>query len=176
MRKILYLVILLPVLAVAQKKTDSLTLPLKDGKLYFEKVINIEGTVKGTMFENANRWLIKTFSENKSIIQDSDKEAGNIIAKCSTIFETKGVLGDSYPIRFLVELNLRDGKYRIIFSNFEKMVGVDYYPIERSWKNEQLKPRIGGWDNDFKIYKMLLPYLDNLTADLSNNLKDKDNF
>jgi Domain of unknown function (DUF4468) with TBP-like fold len=77
---------------------------------------------KNELYVRAYEWMAKTFNSSKEVIQMQDKEAGKIIGKGILTTPTgKDGLGMSVgnePVHFTISIDVRDGKYRCILSDF----------------------------------------------------------
>jgi hypothetical protein len=85
------------------------------------KIYDVNGT-KDELFINANRWMISTFKDARSIIQYSDKTEGILIGKY-LLFYKPAVPPSAYigeipevTIYAIIELTVKDNKARISIS------------------------------------------------------------
>ena len=56
-------------------------LPLKDGKVTYTDVIQLQGVSKDEMYKRAKHWFVDTFNSGKDVIQLDDKKNGEVIGK-----------------------------------------------------------------------------------------------
>ena len=89
----------------------------QDSAFVFEKRDTSKGT-KTELFVKANTWVAKTFNDAKSVIQMSDKDAGKIIAKGAMSVSRKEPFIAEYLVKFTLTIDVKDNKYRCIFSDF----------------------------------------------------------
>jgi hypothetical protein len=55
--------------------------PLKEGSIYYEKVINVDSASKGEIFKRTKLWAVDAFKSQKVALQTEDKEEGFIVYK-----------------------------------------------------------------------------------------------
>jgi hypothetical protein len=99
-------------------KTDSLT-KFTQEKFEFTLIDTISKT-KDELFLASLTWIATNFKSSKDVIQIQDKDAGKIILK--------GIisLSGSYDfINFMITIDVKDNKYRIIMHNFEHEGGFN---------------------------------------------------
>lgn len=81
-----------------------------------DKTIVVEGS-KNELFVKANNWMVEIFTNSKSVIQFSDKEAGVVIGRyLFKDFGTKTVMGkivDFGEIFAIIKLQVKDGATKI---------------------------------------------------------------
>lgn len=73
--------------------------PLKDGKIYYEKVIVVDSATKDEIFKRVKFWAVDALSSQKRGLETEDKEAGYIIYKMSF-----SVPFTSPPMTFIKEI------------------------------------------------------------------------
>lgn len=150
MKKILLLLILFPIVTLAQSKEKS-TLNLKDAiqidketnKVVFEEVVSVDSTISKTeLYFRAREWFANTFKSANDVIQMDDKEAGKIIGKGTKQYTTSFVINIYQNILYYtVNISVKDGRYKYIISNFKtsqlpsyhggvSMPGYQEMPIE----------------------------------------------
>ena len=112
MRKTLIAIVLM-VLFGHQSFSQGYPSPFK-----IEVIDSLPGS-KNELFVKANEWVAKTFVDAKEVIQMSDKDAGRIIAKGVMETYTKvGATKGKYYTKYTMEIDVKDSKARIIFSDF----------------------------------------------------------
>jgi hypothetical protein len=86
-------------------------LPLKDGKLHIEKVVDVEGT-KDNFYTNARVWFTENFNSADAVIQMDDKDAGIIIGKgYSEVYVSGGMFGAKQRVFYTIKIQLKDEAY-----------------------------------------------------------------
>lgn len=118
MNKILLFVILFSSVCSAQDKLLDI-LPLKDAKVYYSKVLEVEGVSKIELFDRAKQWILDSgeFS-NKIIYTDSKSEQ----IDCQGSFKELWGPND-YPelytdVFYTVNLKFRNARYQYEITNF----------------------------------------------------------
>lgn len=100
MKKLLFLLVLLPFFSVAQEYTE---------------VVEIPGKTAGQLYSIAREWFAKSFISTDNTLLMDDRIAGKIIAKGSVhISESYGsapVVVDWYP-NFTIVVSLKDERYK----------------------------------------------------------------
>jgi hypothetical protein len=91
-------------------------------------VFEVAGKSKAEIFSAINKWISINYNSGKSVTQLSDAEGGNIIVKGINSVNYKNIAKILYPkmkslpdelaIKFnhLTEINIKDNKYRIIYT------------------------------------------------------------
>ncbi|NWJ52344.1 MAG: DUF4468 domain-containing protein [Bacteroidetes bacterium] len=82
MKKLYFLIFVLLIVNVvsAQDKLSGV-LPLKDGKVIYSGIIQLQGVSKDEIYKRVKIWFINTYNSGKDVIQFDDKESGEIIGK-----------------------------------------------------------------------------------------------
>jgi hypothetical protein len=78
---------------------------------------------KQEIFKRANEWFALSFKDSKSVISYSDKDAGEIIGKGNLIapdlhVPIMGNQPSDERVNFTITINVKDGKYKILLSDF----------------------------------------------------------
>jgi len=81
----------------------------------YSEVVLVEDMSKDTLFTKVNMWFVDAFKSAESVIQYSDKESGVIKGKYVGNTGTKLIL--TYNITSTITVEVRDGRYRILFDN-----------------------------------------------------------
>ena len=168
MKKITLLFFLLISKAVfAQKDTVGLNIPIKDGYVVYEQVVNAPGFSKEVLFSNAKTALVNYFNDIKDAIQNQDKANGQVISKGAITITIKDFLGrtDYFTDRFLVQIDCKENKFRIRVSSQELSNGNEFFTPEQfigkltgDWNSATInkkEARRGLIDTDNKILFML---------------------
>jgi hypothetical protein len=115
MKKILLvLMIFIVKTSFAQKDTTGLNIPTKDQKIVYEAVVEIPNKNKLDLYNNAQKWFIDKFNSSKDVIQNQDKEQGQIVGKGIMTTTIKGRMGTpwNFKNRVTVQIDCKDNKYR----------------------------------------------------------------
>jgi hypothetical protein len=108
----------------ANAQTDTMHLPVKDGKVFYEEVVQLDSAyTKGKLFAAANQWALESFNNYKYVLQQSDKENGRITLKTNFDVTCKGpILSDiTENVSFLINIDVKDGKYRAQLYGFDNI-------------------------------------------------------
>ena len=119
------------------------SLAMADGPIRFEVVREVD-MPKDAIYQGANQWIAEKFVSAKRVIELQDQETGTIIG--NGISQIPGPLPfTTMPLRFKLRIDMKDGKLRMTFTNFE-LVEAGNKPIE--YANRQfLEPKAGDMAN-----------------------------
>ena len=107
-------------------------------------VFDAKGKTKSEIFSSINKWISLNYNSAQNVVQLNDSNAGNIIVKGQNDAVYKEVLLLIYPQRKLtlseyasiklshtIEINIRDNKFRIIYSltSHVPYIGIDQYGL-----------------------------------------------
>jgi hypothetical protein len=95
--------------AFAQKDTI-ITLPIQDGKVFYERVYQDSGT-KNDLFLKAKDVFLRLFPDTKDVIQNEDKDNGIIAGK--GYFEMP-----LSEVRSTIRIIVKDNKYKVQMFDF----------------------------------------------------------
>jgi len=120
MKKLLLFILILPLLANAQEgyPIDSVT-----NQITYKETISIAGQ-KNVLYRKAKEWFVNSFNSGKDVIQLDDASTGKLIGKSFFIVNTleRDASGDlvhyDNSVWFTITINVKDGKYRYIISDF----------------------------------------------------------
>ncbi|AIM38285.1 hypothetical protein KO02_17535 [Sphingobacterium sp. ML3W] len=121
MKKIFLLLLMLPLFTKAQKVVDRVTMPTKDGSVFYEEVVSVDSNlVKNVLYIRALKWFADNFNDSNEVKQVEDKENGKIVG--SGIFESrKNVLTGGFDrISFMIDITVKDGRYRVQFYDIKE--------------------------------------------------------
>jgi len=115
MKKMLLVLLLLPVLLMAQKE-----LPKDEsGKINFTEVVEAKGLSKGELFANAEAWF-GSYYRSPKVIQSKDDMDGIIVGKSMfkvyIDIETKDRAG---VVKYTIELAIKEGRYKYSIANLK---------------------------------------------------------
>ena len=116
---ILFLVLFISNWILAQDKLLGI-LPLKDGKVTYTDVVQLQGVSKDEMYKRAKHWFIDSFNSGKDVIQFEDKENGEVISKgCfKTIWMTNFYSSQSINVWKTIKIQIKDDRYRYEITDF----------------------------------------------------------
>ncbi|MCC8426944.1 DUF4468 domain-containing protein [Mucilaginibacter sp. UR6-11] len=82
MKQLLIGLLFIAIGAKAQNKdTLGLNIPIKDGHVVYEGIVEMPGKPKMDLYNNAKQWFVDCFKSAKDVIQNEDKDQGRIIGK-----------------------------------------------------------------------------------------------
>lgn len=90
-------------------------------ELTFSKVIQSEtGADKAALYASLRSFVSTYFHDSKQVIQMDDKDAGILICKATSIFDSPSLMLSAYEgwIDYNLKLQARDGRVRIEVSHF----------------------------------------------------------
>jgi hypothetical protein len=115
MKRILIALLLLPFFANAQQiETSETGLPLKDGKVVFERVFEVSNYKREDIYASIKKWVVDNFTHSRNLIQSEDKESGQFIGMGSTDVLVSGKR-TIYTMEFAIQVNCKNDKFRIRF-------------------------------------------------------------
>jgi len=147
-RSILTILVLLPFLAMSQKKqkdTAKVHMPIVNGVITYEKIIDSLNKPKNELFEASLKWLANTFEDSKEVIRVKNSETGEIVGSGNFLYKAPGLLGGNERMAFMIEIKTKDGKsrirlyqlrYSILGSSGYKTSGSgdsEYFPFDKKY-------------------------------------------
>jgi hypothetical protein len=153
MRKIiLYFVCILSVSIFASCASAPVA-PIEDRSM--QKVHDIDLT-KNEIYDMSLEWMVRTFFDNKEVIELKDKENGKIIGKGITTFKGKiGWFSANIPCRFTLIVEAKDYKYRTTYNNFFGLYGENQTrpePLEQKEYVDAVKAKLAIIDDGLHNY------------------------
>lgn len=91
-------------------------LPIKDGKVFYEKIDSANGT-KNELYNRAKLWFANTFKDSKSVIQIDNKEDGQLLGKGNFDVPYRYVVNTVAQCNFTIKFDFKDNKYRVQIYN-----------------------------------------------------------
>ncbi|AMQ00974.1 hypothetical protein AY601_4123 [Pedobacter cryoconitis] len=126
----------------SQEKPDSLRMPSKDGRVEISEVIIVNNKKSAELFSDALLFIAENYNSPQTVTRLSDRTSGKLLV--NTFF----VVSDYFHIKCILELDIKDGKYKYVFKDFTYQVVVE------SLKGD-LAPKAQAFDTVFpsKNYK-----------------------
>lgn len=113
MKKIIFILLLAPVLTMAQK----------DSIIAYTGVVEIPGASRDQLFTRARQWFNETFASSKEVLQIADKETGELAGKgfmrVIAVYKYMGTHRASVISDFVCNVWVKDGKYKYELSDFD---------------------------------------------------------
>jgi hypothetical protein len=136
MKKVQFLII--TIVLISSTSYGQSNLPIKDGKVTYTNVINIDSVRKDELFVRAKKWFATTYKSANDVIQMDDKDAGEIVGKGNMQIK---YYARNPRISHTITISVKDGKYRYIISDLEYSdIQGDKFNIEnfpKAWFGEQ---------------------------------------
>lgn len=99
--------------------------PSKNGKVVYEKILEIKGANKDRLYSNIKEWAIRAYPSQRSALETEDKQTGFIVYKgyLPMIEKFQGGLtkGSPYEVRIFHALKfyVKDEKVKVVMSDLE---------------------------------------------------------
>lgn len=127
-----------------------------DTPIVLTRIIELPGMSKGQIYDRAVLWSVDAFKKTKGAMQVGDKEAGVLafdaaIDAAAQYPEGKGGYMKFYSSTFKIKVQSKDGKMRVIFSDFT-IISPDFktpYPLSSS-----VTPPVAPMFTSLKKYKL----------------------
>lgn len=126
---LLMLLVLLPLIANSQELDSAkVGFPVKNGKVVYESIVDIDGVSKETIYAASKKWLADAFVNSKAVVQSEDRETGQLMGKgsatTSSPTNTWILANITYNLSFNIQINCKDNRYRIRFYDITSNTGA----------------------------------------------------
>jgi hypothetical protein len=140
------------------EKIEELYLPKEDGKIVYQKVLDLKGIQTKEIFKRANFWFIDSFKRPNDVISYNNPEEGIIIGKGTTnltwVNENAIIVAPlTIHLRFTVKIEVKEEKlrYSIFDLAISDMTLLNFREIETEFTKEKMfskkgKPDKHSWD------------------------------
>jgi hypothetical protein len=95
---------------------------INDSIVSYSQVYQVDSLSKTDIFNLVRTWFASTFKDSKAVIEISDKDAGQITGKgnqSTTLTHPSMKITYPYRLNFLIDVRVKDYKYKITLSNFQ---------------------------------------------------------
>ena len=94
-------------------------IPLKDGKIVYEKVDTIPGLTEKELFNSMLSVIVDSYKDYRYAVKFQDKETAKIIFEGHTKYIFKTIMGmtDDPSITFTIEFQAKENRYRLKIYN-----------------------------------------------------------
>ena len=121
MKKLFFIIFVLLISneVLAQDKLLGI-LPLKDGKVAYSDVIQLQGVSKDELYKRAKHWFINTYHSSKDVIQLDDKENGEVIGLgCfKALWMVRFYTSQYVNVWKIIKIQIKDDRFRYEISDF----------------------------------------------------------
>lgn len=88
---------------------------------------------QGEIYDRAVVWVAETFSSAKEVLQFNDKQLGKIVANGTVSVKVgSGFMAIETPCSFKMKIDIKDKKYRVVFSDVTLTFNTGPLPIEET--------------------------------------------
>ena len=96
-------------------------LPLKEGKVTYTDVVQLQGVTKEEMYNRVKHWFIDTYNSSNDVIQFDDKEHGEIIGKgCfRTVWNLRFYTSQSMNVWKTIKIQFKNDSFRYEITDFK---------------------------------------------------------
>jgi hypothetical protein len=163
-----YILILLFISSSAMAQKDTvITLPMQDGKVFYEKVYQDAGT-KNDLFLKAKDVFLRLFPDTKDVIQNEDKDNGIVAGK--GYFELSVA-----RVRCTIRILVKDNKYKVQIFDFyssNTLIRNDIEkPIETSYDKAKERTRSKSVCNSWIVFNDRVHYIfDEIETEMNKKL------
>ena len=160
MKKLTLLLSLL-IITMATKAQTFTSLPVVNGKVFYQSIVSDTGKTKDILFYAANKWMADGDTEVKKAISIQHQDHGQIIGKGTFIY-------DYIRYNFTLQIDCKDNKYRVQLYNITyassgaKPTPIETYNDGLQYTNS-LEDKLKAWNLHDKFQDVL--------ASLTNSIK-----
>jgi len=130
----------------AQDVASGLPVDEETKLITYKEVVQQVGT-KPELFNRAIEWINKEYKNPAEVTRVRNPETGliELIHRIELNYEEKGVVRSAGIVDYTLKIELKDGRYRYTFTNFN-LKQASRVPIEK-WMDKSDKAYIPAWDN-----------------------------
>lgn len=166
---------------------ESDVLPMKNGSVIFEKVIEVKDKTKGQIYAALRKWFAESFKDSKSVIQVADKEEGLITGKGNYSFFLKETIMMTHiygTCDFTINIDIKDGKFKYQVYGFTlerdtksilPVLKVQLDPVRKSSEITQSFEEIAkalALDNNVKYCKSQIRKLNSVISGIDFSIRE----
>ena len=180
MRKIFFLFIAI-VISTELSAQDKLLgiLPLKEGKVTYTDVVQLQGVTKEEMYNRVKLWFVETYNSSKDVIQIDDKERGEIIGKgCfRAVWNLRFYTAQSMNVWKTIKIQLKNDSFRYEITDFR--LNNVFFPTQNTSVSDLGVP-LEQWNkghdsNNRRFYPKINNEMTALISSLEKAMKTKTN-
>ncbi|NVO18995.1 MAG: DUF4468 domain-containing protein [Bacteroidetes bacterium] len=165
--------ILLSTFVRAQETAPQMPVDEETKLITYKEVVKIEGT-KPELFNRAIEWIGKNYKNAADVTKVRDPESGliELIHRIELTYDEKGVNKSGGIVDYTLRIELKDGRYRYTFTNFN-LKQASRVPIEK-WLDKTDKAYSPSWDHYlFQVDKSVHEIIDSLKKGMQPPVKKK---
>jgi hypothetical protein len=171
---ILFLVLFISNEILAQDKLLGI-LPLKDGKVTYSDIVQLQGVPKDEIYNRVKHWFINTYNSGKDVIQLDDRENGEIIGKgCfRALWVIRFYSAQSVNVWKTIKIQIKNDRLRYEITDFR--LKYYYLPSQNASITDTGIP-LEDWNkghdsNNKRFYPKINNQIDELIKSLVNAMK-----
>jgi hypothetical protein len=152
-------------------------LPLKDGKVTYTGVVQLQSVSKDELYKRAKNWFINAYNSGKDVIQLDDRENGEFIGKgCfKALWKISFYASANVNVWKTIKIQIKDDCFRYEITDFR--MRYYYLPSQNASVNDVGIP-LEEWNkghdaNNKKFYPKINDQVNSLTKSLENAMKNK---
>ena len=118
-------------------------------EIKYENPIEMPGKSKSELFGMSNEWMVKHFTDAKSVIQFSNLETGTISGKYLMYYSPPGQYSSEINFYGIITIRMKDGNVQISVDpqgSLPRLLGMEMYTME------QMKKEAESLISDYKDY------------------------
>jgi hypothetical protein len=157
----------------AQEAAPKMPVDEETKLITYKEVVQEAGT-KLELFNRAIEWINKTYKNPADVTKVREPETGliELIHRIELTYDEKGVTRSGGIIDYLLRIELKEGRYRYTFTNFN-LKQASRVPIEK-WMDKTNKAYSPSWDDYlFQVDKATRELIDSLKKGMMPPVKKK---
>jgi Domain of unknown function (DUF4468) with TBP-like fold len=107
-------------------QNEQLTMPMKDGEVLYEFIVNVDSNYLGKdIFNKIKSWFVESFKDSKNVLEIEDLENGKLTGKGIFNIEPKILNSPATDCYFIINVDVKNSKYRLQIYDmyFERLGG-----------------------------------------------------
>jgi len=109
-------------------------------EIKYEEPIEMPGKSKSELYGMSNEWMVKTFTDAKSVIQFSNLETGTISGKYLMYYSPPGQYSSEINFYSIITIHVKDGKAQLSVDpqgSLPRYLGMEMYTMEQMKKEAE---------------------------------------
>jgi hypothetical protein len=157
----------------AQEVTPKMPVDEETKLITYKEVVTVEGT-KRELFNRAIEWIGKNYKNPADVTKVREPETGliELVHRIELSFDDQGVTRAGGIVDYTLRIELKDGRYRYTFTNFN-LKQVSRVPIEK-WLDKTDKAYSPNWEHYlFQVDKATQEIIESLKKGMMPPVKKK---